>query len=319
MTHTTDFARAPGEPSGFDERREPEPQPQPPAPRNGTGNALTVYDDYLEDSGRGLENRDAGERLTPFMAIMHQSSPQMDREDPLYIRGAKEGDLFLTTTGELFDGEEGIDWVSFARSGKLYGEWVPRDAGGGGGKGFRGVHKADDRIVVEARKAARDRGERDEFAPIRVAANGTVLIEQYNLFGFFAARGTMSAETARPAVVGVTSTRIKAYRLHLERADAIRYPTTKGLVRPALWSHVWSLRTIRMSNDSGRWAVYNFDLRGGPNPVDSLILPTDPLFAMGREFYRAFTEGRVEADYDSADTGSRASGGGAADPEAPPF
>jgi hypothetical protein len=75
------------------------------------------------------------------------------------------------------------------------------------------------------------------------------------------------------------------------------------------------MRTISQSKGSNDWFNYRFDLVPAdakpPFDMRAMIPRTDPLFAMGREFYDLARAGKVKADEGSASRDE--------DGDAPPF
>ena len=44
----------------------------------------------------------------PFIGIIQALSPQLQKDDPLYIKGAEQGDIFNTVTQEIYKADEGF-------------------------------------------------------------------------------------------------------------------------------------------------------------------------------------------------------------------
>ena len=66
----------------------------------------------------------------PFIRVIQALSPQIKKSDLSFIEGASQGDLFNTVTGEVWDGEKGINVIPCYQETKHL-EFVPRDQGGG--------------------------------------------------------------------------------------------------------------------------------------------------------------------------------------------
>lgn len=67
--------------------------------------------DMAQFSGAGMENTDRESFAIPFLAVIQKTSPQVDRDSDMYIKGAEAGDLLLTSTNEVFKDEDGVDVV----------------------------------------------------------------------------------------------------------------------------------------------------------------------------------------------------------------
>lgn len=281
-----------------------------------TGTDLDVFRDLANDAGAGLEGARLEELIPPFIMIMHAQSPQLDRTSEQYVPGGQDGMFFDTVKQVFYDGEkEGLDFLPCARA-YDYLEWVPRNAGGGGGKGFRGQHGPEDDMVQQLIREQCPGGK--VFKPL-VTPEGNNLIQTYSLYVLYAP-APITETNAERGIFSFTSTRIKPYRQLFNRIGTISYPVqdNEGRVKritPPIWAHRWHATTVPQRNDSGRWHTYHFDLAGGPNPVDSLVRPNEPLYALAKEFSELVRTGTVRADYAASE--GAASGGAMTDDEVP--
>ena len=101
------------------------------AQRKATNVVASELDKMLEaDAGVGLENITTEDMQIPFIRIIQALSPQLQKDDPLYIKGAEQGDIFNTVTHQVWKAEEGIVVVPCYFEQKLL-EFVPRSQGGG--------------------------------------------------------------------------------------------------------------------------------------------------------------------------------------------
>ena len=67
--------------------------------------------DLSQYAGGGMENTDRDSFAVPFLAIAQKMSPQVDKDNDLYNPDLEVGDLFLTSTGQIFKDEDGVDIV----------------------------------------------------------------------------------------------------------------------------------------------------------------------------------------------------------------
>ena len=44
----------------------------------------------------------------PFIRILQALSPQLNKQDSLYIKGAEQGDIFNTVNQEIYKADEGV-------------------------------------------------------------------------------------------------------------------------------------------------------------------------------------------------------------------
>ena len=66
---------------------------------------------FEADSGKGLGNLNQEDLALPFLKILGQLSPEVNKRDGKYVKGAEPGMIFNSVTGELFDGAKGISVV----------------------------------------------------------------------------------------------------------------------------------------------------------------------------------------------------------------
>ena len=120
-----------------------------------------IMDDILNSAGEGIDY-DTNELQIPFIRAIQALSPQIKKNDPQFIEGASQGDLFNTVTGEFWDGEEGIVVIPCYQETK-YLEFVPRDQGGG----FVGEIEVDSPVLSQT---TRDRS-------VEILPNGNQLVK----------------------------------------------------------------------------------------------------------------------------------------------
>jgi hypothetical protein len=268
-----------------------------PLPKKKDPKTAVAAIDALEYAGAGFENMRLEEQLTPFIAILHMSSPQCVPGDEKYLEGAQAGMLLNSATGALY---EQIELLACWRD-YQFSAWQPRDLGGG----FRGVYQPDDpRVRAAIDAVVRAKGPRARFQriPFRDPDGDEVqeLVEQYNLGVIYG--DPLNLETARRALIGFTSTRIGPFRAWMTAAADIRVADPRdGVMRqPAMWAHRWRMTTAFTENKKGKW--FNPVLRlANPGPPQASRVPVDdPLFGLGVEFYTQWRDGQVKADYAQA-------------------
>lgn len=255
------------------------------------GGELTEYVDFGDDAGRGLEGATRNELLTPFVAVVHYSCPQITEGDEKYIDGARPGMLFNTVTKQLSNGREGVQVVPVMRE-HLYTEW--RENRGG----FVGTHSVDDPLVMRLVE------EQGKFKKL-ITEDGNELMEQFNLYVEYAPDGQpITVENCQEAVIAFTSSKIQGYKAMFTTVNGIRYPSSKGLVSPPLWAHRWLLRSVPKKNDQGPFFVFDMSLVDPRptmmQPMNSLLRMNDQLYKRAREFYEMLTSGSRVADYATA-------------------
>ena len=94
------------------------------------GGAVAIMDDELLAYGTGLEEVTPDDVSIPFIQILQALSPQLNKNDGKYIKGAEQGNIHNSVLNTVVDGDEGIIVVPCYYN-KKYLEWTPREAGGG--------------------------------------------------------------------------------------------------------------------------------------------------------------------------------------------
>ena len=62
---------------------------------------LPVAGMFEQDASQGLENMAQDDLALPFLRILGQLSPQVNKRDPKYVEGAEPGMIYNTVTHEL--------------------------------------------------------------------------------------------------------------------------------------------------------------------------------------------------------------------------
>ena len=63
------------------------------------------------DANMGMGNITQEDLALPFLKILGQLSPEVNKRDGKYVEGATPGMIYNTVTGDLFDGEKGIQVI----------------------------------------------------------------------------------------------------------------------------------------------------------------------------------------------------------------
>ena len=186
------------------------------------------------DSGKGLGNIGQEDLALPFLKIMGQLSPEVNKKDGKYVKGAEPGMIFNSVTSELFDGEKGINIVPCYY--KLeYIEWKERGEGSGAPVE---IHASSSDVMT---KTTRDASFKDRLP------NGNYIEKTASHFVIIC-NGTPST-----ALVAMKSTQLKISRKWNSMMSSIKLKGKDGLFTPASFSHIYQLKTVQQSNDKGTW------------------------------------------------------------------
>lgn len=259
--------------------------------------------DYGEDFGLGTEGSRIEEQLTPFLRIVEYGSPQVKRGREEYDAEARPGMLLNTATGELYDGERGVDVVVCARH-YHYGAWIDFDSGGG----FRGIIDPDDKMVKDAIKA------QGSYKALKINRenDGKIeeqqLVETTNLYVLYGVN--LDQDAGMRAIIRFKSTSLKVSKAWYTKHLNWLYPQPDGSRKPAnLWAYRWRLQVV--PDKSGEYDFFNYRmtlLDRGRQPTiiarDALLDPRGELYQSGRAFYEQFRAGQLKVDYETGGSGS---------------
>ena len=186
------------------------------------------------DSGKGLGNLSQDDLALPFLKILGQLSPEVNKRDGKYVKGAEPGMIFNSVTGDLYDGAKGIQVVPCHY--KLeYIEW--RDRGEGSGAPVA-IHSSASDIMT---KTTRDASFKDRLP------NGNYIERTASHFVI------VNGQTPSTALIAMKSTQLKISRKWNSMMAGIRLKGKNGLFTPASFSHIYQLKTTQQSNDKGTW------------------------------------------------------------------
>ena len=203
-------------------------------------NVSNILDDILETAGEGVDY-ETSELQIPFIRVIQALSPQIKKSDAPFIKGAEQGDLFNTVTGEVWKGEEGINVIPCYQETKHL-EFTPRDQGGG----FVGELPAGDpNILKTTRQGAKE-----------TLPSGNELVKSDQHYCMVLNKDG----SAQPAIVDMKSTQLKISRRWKTQIAMQKIPDKNGVMRtPALFATIWNLKTVEESNDMGTWYNYTVE------------------------------------------------------------
>ncbi len=277
------------------------------------GGEIELYE-AGEDAGAGMENITIEEQRIPILRVLDPKSPQTKPASQGGI-GARGGDIFNTSTNQIYNGERGLYIIAAYRDQK-YVNYIKRDEDGGGG-GFVGMHEPEDPIV-KRRQAERLQAEGNLFGKLANGQNDDgkdmELVQTFYLYCICIVPnddGSLppleQAEIFR-ALVPFASTQIKKYQSFIERNSNITYIGTKadgstGAIKPPLWAHMWRINTRYESKNAFNWYGWNISLSAKKAdgseeaPIKSRLSLKDPLYVMAKDFYQLVRAGEAKVDF----------------------
>lgn len=250
----------------------------------------TTIPDMSQFAGSGLENTDRDSFAIPFLAVIQKTSPQVDKDSDLYIKGVEAGDLLLTSTNEVFKDEDGVD-VIFCGYRRVFLRWAPIDDGGG----FKGE------IPVEEVTVLRAKGKIIEEDGRLFADNGDIVADT-RIHYVIVVRPDGSFA---PAVMSLKSTQIKKSKMLMTQIQGYTAKDSKGnTFTPPSFGHVFHVETVAESNDKGSWRGWKLSRSGFVEDAEQ--------FNAAVEFHKVTVTEGVKVNYE-AEAAVAGGGRGAAD------
>ena len=228
-----------------------------------------------EDSGKGLSNVGQEDLALPFLKILGQLSPEVNKRDGKYVENAEPGMIFNSVTSELFDGAKGIQVVPCHY--KLeYIEWKERGEGSGAPVA---IHSSSSDIMT---KTTRDSSFKDRLP------NGNYIEKTASHFII------VCENNPSTALIAMKSTQLKISRKWNSMMAGIKLKGQKGLFTPASFSHIYRLKTTQQSNDKGTWFGWEVSKIGA--------VQENSLYQQAREFADNISKGDVAVKHGEAAT-----------------
>jgi hypothetical protein len=225
---------------------------------------------FEDDAAKGLGKIGQEDLALPFLKILGQLSPEVNKRDGKYVEGAEPGMIFNSVTGDLFDGVNGIDVVPCFY--KLeYIEW--KDRGDGPGAPVA-IYDSSSDIMSKTKADANYKDRLPNGNYIEKTASHFVII---------------MGDNPSTALISMKSTQLKISRKWNSMMSGIKMKGKNGLFTPASFSHIYKLKTTQMSNDKGTWFGWEVSKVG---PV------TDKgLYDQAKGFSDSISKGAVKAKH----------------------
>ena len=199
---------------------------------------------YSQDSGSGFEETNAESFAIPFLSILQSGSPQCKKSDGAYIKGAEEGMLYNSVTGELF-GETGVEVIPCHYTHRVI-EWKIREAGGG----FVAEHLPSDPVATNTVRDDKGRN---------MTPNGTQMSDTRNHYVLIRTKNGLT-----PAIMSLSSSQLKKSKKWMSMMQGMKNknPATGMFEIAPMFSNSYRVTTVPESNEKGSWFGYDFKLVG---------------------------------------------------------
>ena len=225
---------------------------------------------FEDDAAKGLGTIGQEDLALPFLKILGQLSPEVNKRDGKYVEGAEPGMIFNSVSGELYDGVKGIDVIPCFY--KLeYIEWKDRGEGPGAPVA---IYDSSSDIMSKTKPDANYKDRLPNGNYIEKTASHFVIV---------------SGDSPSTALISMKSTQLKISRKWNSMMSGIKMKGANGMFTPASFSHIYKLKTTQMSNDKGTWFGWEVSKVG---PV------TDKgLYDQARSFSESISKGSVKAKH----------------------
>ena len=227
---------------------------------------------FEADANQGAQNISQADLALPFLKILGQLSPEVNKRDGKYVDGAEPGKIINTVTNKLYDS---IDVIPCHYK-RQYIEWQDRGQSTGAPVA---IHEADSDIISQT---VRGKDYKDRLP------NGNYLDNTANHFVIYLNTIPTSA------LISMKSTQLKVSRKWNSMMMGLKMQGKNGLFTPPTYSHIYKLKTVQMSNDKGTWFGWDVSKVG---PV------TDKsVYDMAKNFAISVGKGEVEAKHGSEES-----------------
>ena len=225
---------------------------------------------FEEDAAKGLGKIGQEDLALPFLKILGQLSPEVNKRDGKYVEGAEPGMIFNSVSGELYDGVKGINVVPAFY--KLeYIEW--KDRGDGPGAPVA-IYDSSSDIMSTTKPDANYKDRLPSGNYIEKTASHFVII---------------TGDSPSTALISMKSTQLKISRKWNSMMSGIKLKGQNGLFTPASFSHIYRLKTTQMSNDKGTWFGWEVS-KVGP-------ITDQSLYQQAKTFSESISKGSVRAKH----------------------
>jgi hypothetical protein len=225
---------------------------------------------FEEDAAKGLGKISQEDLALPFLKILGQLSPEVNKRDGKYVEGAEPGMIFNSVSGELYDGVKGIDVIPCFY--KLeYIEW--KDRGEGLGAPIA-IYDSSSDIMSKTKPDANYKDRLPNGNYIEKTASHFVIV---------------SGDSPSTALISMKSTQLKISRKWNSMMSGIKLNGKNGMFTPASFSHIYKLKTTQMSNDKGTWFGWEVSKVG---PVTD-----QSLYSQAKSFSENISKGSVKAKH----------------------
>ena len=230
---------------------------------------------FEADADKGTQNISQEDLALPFLKVLGQLSPEVNKTHGKYVEGAEPGKIINTVTNELYSNINVVP-VFYKRK---YIEWQDRGTSTGAPVA---IHESDSDIISQT---TRGKDYKDRLP------NGNYLENTAEHFVI------LLGDSPQTALISMKATQLKVSRKWNSMMMGIKMPGKNGLFTPPTYSHIYSLKPVQMSNDKGTWFGWDVAKVG---PV------TDKgIYDIAKTFAERVGKGEIEAKHGNEEADSK--------------
>ena len=229
---------------------------------------------FEQDKGQGIANISQEDLALPFLKVLGQLSPEVNKRDAKFVQGAEPGMIINTVTNEIYDGEKGIEVIPCHYK-RQHIEW--QDRGESQGAPVK-IYEAGDDLPATTR---------DKFNKDRLA-NGNYLETTANHFV------VVLGKNPTTALISMKATQLKVSRKWNSMMMGLKMQGKNGMFTPPTYSHIYKLKTVQQSNDKGTWFGWDVS-KVGP-------ITDQGVYTIAKDFSNSVAKGNVEAKHETEET-----------------
>ena len=230
---------------------------------------------FEADADKGTQNISQEDLALPFLKVLGQLSPEVNKTHGKYVEGAEPGKIINTVTNELYSNINVVP-VFYKRK---YIEWQDRGTSTGAPVA---IHESDSDIITQT---TRGKDYKDRLP------NGNYLENTADHFVI------LLGDSPQTALISMKATQLKVSRKWNSMMMGIKMQGKNGLFTPPTYSHIYSLKPVQMSNDKGTWFGWDVAKVG---PV------TDKgIYDIAKTFAERVGKGEIEAKHGNEEADSK--------------
>ena len=230
---------------------------------------------FEADANQGAQNISQEDLALPFLKVLGQLSPEVNKTHGKYVEGAEPGKIINTVTNELYSNINVVP-VFYKRK---YIEWQDRGTSTGAPVA---IHESDSDIISQT---TRGKDYKDRLP------NGNYLENTADHFVI------LLGDSPQTALISMKATQLKVSRKWNSMMMGIKMQGKNGLFTPPTYSHIYNLKTVQMSNDKGTWFGWDVTKVG---PVSD-----KNIYDMAKNFAISVGKGEVEAKHGNGESDSK--------------